>query len=153
HLSRRRTRAPTPFYFLADEQVRGRTQPGGKTARGERHPPVPAREAVEDKGWCEGVPRPGFEPGTPSLEARHDVRFTIGARKRQARTATDMVGLSARQSGRQDLNLRCPASKAGGLDQLSYVLRVETMGIEPITGYLQGSLAPLAHAPPQEQRS
>lgn len=25
------------------------------------------------------APRPGFEPGTPSLEARHDVRFTTGA--------------------------------------------------------------------------
>jgi hypothetical protein len=27
-----------------------------------------------------GAPRPGFEPGTPSLEARRDIRFTIGAK-------------------------------------------------------------------------
>src|SRR3954454_24900620 len=57
------------------------------------------------------------------------------------------------QSGRQGLNLRCPASKAGGLDRLSYVLAVEAVGIEPTAGCVRGSLAPLAHAPPSVERS
>jgi hypothetical protein len=66
------------------------------------------------------APRPGFEPGTPSLEARHDVRFTTGAGsgKRGSRTLTTSRS-------------RALAERPGNPYPAAFRQRVPPAGLEP----------------------
>src|SRR5207253_9178350 len=76
------------------------------------------------------------EPGTPSLEARHDVRFTTGAGKQKARESNPHGLAAARFSkpARQPVS-GCPPSA------------VDPAGVEPASPARQAGVFPLDHGP------
>ena len=82
--------------------------------------------------------RPGLEPGTPSIEARHDVRFTTGAKERKARDLNPH-GLAAARFSRP---ARQPVS---GYPPY----RVDPAGVEPALLARQAGVVPLDHRPRQ----
>src|SRR5258708_3850013 len=64
------------------------------------------------------IPRPGFEPGTPSLEARHDVRFTTEAEERKARDLNphDLAAARFSKPARRTVSGYLPAAASAGVE-------------------------------------
>src|SRR6516165_11498188 len=83
-----------------------------------------------------GLPRPGFEPGTPSLEARRDVRFTTGAEERKARDLNPHGLAAARLSkpARQTVSGYPPSacSRGGGAGGSTRFMAIRDVGPQDV---------------------